>query len=367
MKFLFLLPRLHNNQYEGMKALLEHGHEVKVGVLYTLQTERYDLVQPTTLGYSWIFRCWKGLFRTKSTSTLKDRFELRYGFPSLCRLWRLIRASRADVVMIKNIDSVFSLMAMVMARLLKKKIVVNLQIDKHRNQPKSGSVEFVRRWFGAEVITPLLGDPKYPNHNSNLHYIPFTHPLDEMMEDRRGRTGPIRILCVAKFQARKQQTLLLRALSVLGDLDWELRLIGQRGEPEYLQTIQTLIRKQGLDKRVSVEVDLPWEKMRQAFRWADLYILPSAREPAAVSLLEAMSFGLPVICSDENGTRCYIVEGENGSVFHSGDQMDLERAIRLVASNRTQLLRMGDKSQELVREYYTPEKTYKQLMDLVSR
>ena len=54
--------------------------------------------------------------------------------------------------------------------------------------------------------------------------------------------------------------------------------------------------------------------------------LPSSDEPAAVSHLEAMSHSLPVICSDSNGTRCYIRQGENGYVFRTGDALESARA-----------------------------------------
>ena len=367
MRFLFLMPRLHNNYYESLKELRAHDHEVQAAVLYVLPTERHDLIQPIVLGYSRLFRGIKRLVHRGTTSLLKDRFELRYGFPPIVRLWRVMRQSRAEVVVVKNIDSSFSLLSLLFARLLRKKSVIHLQIEKYRKQPKSGLVAFADRWFDAKVITPLLGDPRYPNENDNLYYIPFSHTLDKAPEQRVGRTGPIRILCVAKFQARKNQQLLLQALQKMKpDFAYELHLVGQRGEPEQLERIQALIREISVEMRVSIRIDLSWSDMQAEYRWADLYVLPSAREPAAVSILEAMSFGLPVICSDQNGTKCYIVEGENGSVFRSGDCEDLVRALSAVAPSRERLLTMGARSRALVEERHSPEKTYESFMRVVS-
>ena len=39
-----------------------------------------------------------------------------------------------------------------------------------------------------------------------------------------------------------------------------------------------------------------------------------------MSVLEAMAHSLPVICSDSNGTQCYIRPGENGYVFGTDDR-----------------------------------------------
>lgn len=367
MKFLFLTPRLHNNYYEFIKTLLAHDERVQVGVLYALSTERYELVQPVILGYSRLFHWIKRCFQTPNASLLKARFELRYGFPPLIALWKLLRTSQADVVVIKNIDSAFSLFALCFSRLLGKKIIVDLQIDKYRPQRKSGSVAMVKALFGAKVVTPLLGDPSYPNDNDNLYYIPFTHEPDAQPVKRDGREGTIRILCVAKFQKRKNQLLLLRALQNLApDIEYELHLVGQQGDPTYLDEVKRFIHENKLEKYVSCLLDLPWEAMREEYHWADLYILPSANEPAAVSILEAMSFGLPVICSDQNGTKCYVEEGKNGSVFRSGDLQSLSTILNVLLHDRNQLRVMGERSAELVKERHSPEKAYQAFLKLVS-
>ncbi len=366
MHFLFLTPRLHNNYQADLKALVDHGHQATVGVLYTLPTERYDIVQPVVLGYALSFLWLKRLFQRKTRSVLKDRFELRYGFPPLRALWRLVQENQADVVVIKNIDSAYSLLAMCFARLLGKQILVSLQIEKYRPQSKSGSVDFVGKIFDARVITPLLGDPRYSNENGNLYYIPFTQSLDSAPKPRMDRTSPIRILCVAKFQKRKNQLLLLQALQTLPKtLQYELHFVGQRGEPEYLKAVEQYILEKGMADQITIQLDLPWEQMQDEYRWADVYVLPSAREPAAVSLLEAMSFGLPVVCSDQNGTKCYIVEGENGCVFRSGDAEALAQLLSKLLSDRRRLEKMGKKSLELVQAHHVPEKTYEQFMQVV--
>jgi glycosyltransferase involved in cell wall biosynthesis len=106
--------------------------------------------------------------------------------------------------------------------------------------------------------------------------------------------------------------------------------------------------------------------MKEQYHWADLYVLPSANEPAAVSILEAMSFGLPVICSDQNGTKCYVVEGGNGFVFRSGDVQSLSSILETLLSDRRRLLKMGKRSTELVKERHAPDKVYQAFTDLVS-
>ena len=80
----------------------------------------------------------------------------------------------------------------------------------------------------------------------------------------------------------------------------------------------------------------------------DLFVLASRDEPAAVSHLEAMAHSLPVVCSDANGTSCYVRHGENGFIFRSGDIDDLTACIERVIKDREHLLEMGRRSYELV-------------------
>jgi len=96
-----------------------------------------------------------------------------------------------------------------------------------------------------------------------------------------------------------------------------------------------------------------------------VYILPSFDEPAAVSHLEAMAHGLPAICSDSNGTKYYLEEGETGYVFRSKDSDDLTEKLRRVIRDRDELVRMGKRSYELVKSDLDPEIYHNRLLEIV--
>ena len=65
--------------------------------------------------------------------------------------------------------------------------------------------------------------------------------------------------------------------------------------------------------------------MSQFYKKADIFILPSTQEPASISVLEAGSYGLPVILSDTSGTRCYFKNNFDAKFFYDQDQKDLEK------------------------------------------
>ena len=66
--------------------------------------------------------------------------------------------------------------------------------------------------------------------------------------------------------------------------------------------------------------------------------MPATDEPASISILEAMGYGLPVICSDSCGTKTYIKNNCNGSIFNSGSVDSLKKHISNYVNNRDLLL-----------------------------
>lgn len=56
---------------------------------------------------------------------------------------------------------------------------------------------------------------------------------------------------------------------------------------------------------------------------SDIYVSVSLQEGLLVSVIEAMSFGLPVVVSDIRGHRDTVNNGENGFLFASGDDKEM--------------------------------------------
>ena len=63
------------------------------------------------------------------------------------------------------------------------------------------------------------------------------------------------------------------------------------------------------------------------------FFLPSYNEPASISILEAMSYGLPAICHSSCGTKTYIEDGYNGFILEEISQSSLEAIILKLLEN----------------------------------
>jgi glycosyltransferase involved in cell wall biosynthesis len=75
---------------------------------------------------------------------------------------------------------------------------------------------------------------------------------------------------------------------------------------------------------------------------ASILVLPSRCEGVARVLIEGMAAGVPLIASDAGGIPFVVRDGENGSVFPSGDSRALEKRLRELLTNPEMRRRKGD-------------------------
>ncbi|MBO6357951.1 glycosyltransferase [Enterococcus casseliflavus] len=69
----------------------------------------------------------------------------------------------------------------------------------------------------------------------------------------------------------------------------------------------------------------------------DLFVFPSLSDSFAFSVIEALSVGLPVICSNNTGASDFISNGENGHIFETQNKNHLMEILELYLINNEKL------------------------------
>ena len=105
--------------------------------------------------------------------------------------------------------------------------------------------------------------------------------------------------------------------------------------------------------------------MDRIYERTDLFVLPSTLEPASISQLEAMAFSIPVICSDTNGSACYVENGHNGYLFRDNEEKSLKEAMEKIIKDPGLLKEMGRNSYQDVKEKYQFENYYEGVMECI--
>ena len=90
------------------------------------------------------------------------------------------------------------------------------------------------------------------------------------------------------------------------------------------------------------------KSLNQEYLDADIFILPSYLEGSAMSIQEALCFGLPVITTFESGS--FIVNNQEGFIFNAGDTEGMYNGILLLARNNQLRYMMAYKAIELMKK-----------------
>ena len=350
MRFVFTAPRYHTNQHFAMKALLDAGHEVSFLALRRGQSEVYEATQPTVLGEAGVVRLWT-------------------------RLWRQMRALRPDVVVVRDPNSVYGLLSVAIARLMRRAVVfytltpIHRQIGWRKRFTRSFAVWAAR----AGWMTPILGSPDaYPPALGAMRYVPFVmEPQTAPDQKQWFMDGAINVLNIGKFERRKNHRLFLQAIANLsGKYQIRATTIGEATTTEHrheLAETKKFHQSLGLGDRVRFKTNLAFWDVQREYAKHDLFVLPSRDEPAGISLLEAMAHSLPVLCSDSCGLQSSIRRGENGYVFGTDDVDGLTAAIEEIMEDRERLKAMGRRSYELVVSEHAPSRYVETLLEIAGR
>jgi glycosyltransferase involved in cell wall biosynthesis len=182
--------------------------------------------------------------------------------------------------------------------------------------------------------------------------------------DRSGRTGPVRLLHVGRIVRTKGLRDAIRALDRVRDLDVRLDVVGDGNDRA---TCEALVADLGLGNRVTFHGAVPRADVDGFYRRADIFCFPSYREPGGTVVLEAMSFGLPLIVCRRGGPganvddSCAIrLEAESPAQLAA----DCATAIRALVEVPERRIRMGEAARERVATTHLWRHRFQQMAEL---
>ena len=138
--------------------------------------------------------------------------------------------------------------------------------------------------------------------------------------------------------------------------------IGGNGE---VKEIERRIQQLDLEGLVTFEGWVSGEKKIQLLSLADVYILPSYNEGLPVSILEAMSYRLPIISTPVGGIPEVVKQGENGFLIKPGDKSAIAEAILVMTMNEDFRRAAGENSYSKVQPHF-PDSVAKKLEEMYS-
>lgn len=250
------------------------------------------------------------------------------------------------------------------ARMLGLKVVVTNHGPDYDRQKWGGLAKKMLRlgeYLGARfanqviVISTVIADiiRKRCGRESNLIYngVPIPERTDQVdYLEQKSITPQNYILALARFVPEKGLHDLINAFKEI-EGDYQLVIAGDADhETEYSRNLKTIAAR---DERIILTGYITGEPLNQVLSHARLFVLPSYHEGLPIALLEAMSYGLPVLVSDIPANKEVDLPRER--FFKCGDVDDLQNKLQMLLEKELTDQEKQD-LRNLIKEHYDWQK-----------
>lgn len=204
---------------------------------------------------------------------------------------------------------------------------------------------FVRQ-FDALIAYSSLGAEQYMRAGAppDRVFVALNAVVDGPTRsvERSSASGrPVRVLFVGRLQERKRVDLLLRACARASE-PLELRIVGDGPARAQLERLAESVLP-----HAEFDGVLRGAPLDEAFRWADLFVLPGT---GGLAVQQAMAHGLPVVVAQGDGTQRDLVDDSNGWLVPADDLELLTETLEQALAEPEELLERGRASRARVEQ-----------------
>lgn len=219
---------------------------------------------------------------------------------------------------------------------------------------------------GPHLVPQLVRGAGYPVER----VLPNWMGLDTTRFASEGRNwqrpGPLALLTVARLNRTKGHVHALRALRMALDAGCDLRY-SLAGEGPYRGEIEAEIQRLGLTEHVRLLGTQSEAQVLQLLCSHDVFVLPSTGlgEAGPISLMEAMSAGLPSVVSIIGSTPHMVEDGKSGILVDQGDERALCAAFVRLSQDADYRARLSVAARERAVRAFDCRKTTARLLEFI--
>ena len=196
---------------------------------------------------------------------------------------------------------------------------------------------------GSQFVIDTLMESGAESHKCFL--VPSASGTPFPCTPRQYAGRPLRVLTVGAVGLRKGSWYVVQAAKRMAS-ECEFRLVGKNELNDSLtQEAKGAVTLMGV---------VPRNQMLEHYQWADVMLLPSLCEGSSGATYEAMSAGLPVVCTHNTGS--VVEDGRSGYIIPIRDVETICQRLTSLAENREQLAAMSlaaiQRSAEFSQESY---------------
>lgn len=254
-----------------------------------------------------------------------------------------------------------------LGKVFRKKIIVHMhgaEFKEYFNQGNFIRKKLIKNMLIGSHKVIVLGDSwnKFvKNIDEKINTIILRNAVDIQNKIAEYKDNNVNILFLAVLIERKGIFDLVHIAELLTK-DNDLKrynikfLIAGSGKDE--DVMKEKIRNHNLQDYFKFEGWVDKEQKEELFIKSQIYILPSYNEGLPVSILEAMSYGLPIITTNVGSIEDAVEHGVNGFVTDCGDSVKMYKYIKKCIINHEMWKDFSIKSKDIIENFYSADKYF---------
>jgi colanic acid/amylovoran biosynthesis glycosyltransferase len=222
---------------------------------------------------------------------------------------------------------------------------------------------------GRHLVPQLVEQAGYPAERVLPNWMGLDTQQFRVPAERPGeRAGLLRMLTVARLNRTKGHAYALRAMRQAIDRGFELTYTLAGEGPERAE-VEAEIERLDLTQRVTLLGTQSEEQVRALLGVHDAFVLPSfgLGEAGPVSLMEAMSTGLPSVTSIIGSTPDMVEHEVSGFLVRQQDESALSSAFVRLAGDLELRRRIGRAARERAVEQFDCRRTAQRLVEFIEK
>ena len=224
----------------------------------------------------------------------------------------------------------------------------------------------LQRATDITVISPFVRDVIAPYTRARLYDV--ENPVHDDLFDLEPAPQPSQVLMVGSIQKRKGTLQAMQAMALVRQQvpGAQLYLAGGflPSYAAYGQEVHRWVAENDASSYVHFLGSLEHGALMEAYRSAQVFLLPSHLEASSVAVAEAMAAGLPSVVGDIGGTAHLVEHGVTGYRAPVGDVPALARHLVALLQDEALCRRMGQRARAFAREHCSGRVTARKLHDL---
>jgi glycosyltransferase involved in cell wall biosynthesis len=323
-----------------------------------------------------LFRTFQGVYVHTHTSGSAWRKALRAlrGYVSIARYLLTLDAPLVHVHMASRASFWRKSLVCLMARARGRPYIVHLHGGEFSQfyQDECGPrlQRFVRSTLENAAVVLALSEEWRQRllriaPRARIEVLPNAVALPELGSLNRTAELAPTVLFLGDLRRAKGTYDLVHAFARIAERFPKARLVcGGVGDIEH---VRALAQQLEIADRVSCPGWLDLAQKQRAFACSSIFVLPSYAEGLPMALLEAMSWGLPVITTPVGGIPQLVQKDVNGSLVQPGHIDDLAAALATLLASSAVRARLGAAARSTIETHYTLDRALQRLGEIYGR